>query len=70
MTWRCLIWDWCDWSLSRRKSFSDGGRCWVQVFALRCGLCKRWALGCKDHWFCGMCEDCRYFTEHDPEAEP
>lgn len=28
------------------------------IFSLRCAECRRFSLGCRDHWFCGMCRDC------------
>ena len=31
-------------------------------FALRCG-CGDLTLGCKHHWFCGLCESCRQSYE-------
>lgn len=29
------------------------------LFSLRCHLCFRPSLGCREHWFCGSCEPCR-----------
>jgi hypothetical protein len=55
-----LSWDWRDWSLSRRQRQSN---VWHQLFAFRCVICLRWCLGCKDHWFCGICEECRVRME-------
>jgi hypothetical protein len=29
-----------------------------------CLLCDRLTLGCKRHWFCGVCKDCDRTTTH------
>jgi len=39
-----------------------------EVFALRCHLCRRLTLGCRDHWLCGLCEACRASVERDKPA--
>jgi hypothetical protein len=36
-------------------------------WSLRCFTCSRWSLGCRDHWFCGLCERCRVRIEDDDE---
>lgn len=52
--------DFSDWSLSRRT----GENAWSQVGpAFRCGLCHAWTLGCKAHWFCGLCSACDAWAE-------
>lgn len=48
-------WDAFDWSLSGWV----GPRRYEQWFALRCGQCRRFTLGCHEHWFCGTCLVCR-----------
>lgn len=32
-----------------------------------CFSCNRLSLGCKKHWFCGMCERCVQLEEPDEE---
>lgn len=60
-------WDWRDWSLSHRDKSEPRGNFWRQIFGLKCGTCLRWSLGCRTHWFCGMCESCR--ADFEDEAE-
>ena len=57
-----IIWNWYNWSLSRQKAEGDT-RVFDQLFALKCGLCNRFTLGCKCHYFCGLCEPCRHEVE-------
>lgn len=55
-----LAWDWKYLSLQRVVSLWPDGRPHVmrELFALKCGLCRRWSMGCAEHWFCGMCPKC------------
>jgi len=39
------------------------GRVGREVFALRCLNCCCFTLGCREHWFCGLCEPCRKTIE-------
>ena len=58
-------WYWDDLSLNRIVSrWADGKpHHLTQLFALRCGLCKRLHFGCDEHWFCGMCQSCKNWHE-------
>jgi hypothetical protein len=50
-------------SLSRRiKDVDHEGEGWMELFSLRCCLCRRWTFGCgeTEHLFCGMCAGCVY----------
>lgn len=57
-----LRWNWYDWSLSIIVSQTKS-RHLEQYFALKCSCCKHFHIGCKDHWFCGLCESCRLIVE-------
>jgi hypothetical protein len=60
---RCGPWqiDTSDWSLARRDDESLNH--WRHLFALRCITCRALTIGCKSHWFCGLCESCRVVVE-------
>lgn len=62
--------DWQDWSLNRIVSRWPDGKPFElhQLFALRCGLCLRFSLGCDEHWFCGLCEACKHRPDEDDAA--
>ena len=64
-------WDWWDWSLSRiTERWPDGkAQTTVTLFGLRCSSCKRFTFGCKDHWFCDLCESCRKRFENEKSDE-
>lgn len=32
-------------------------------WSFACLRCGRLTLGCRDHWFCGLCEPCRAHEE-------
>jgi hypothetical protein len=67
-----FCWDWRRWSLYRVQARYPDGRPLnlIQLFALRCADCRRWTLGCKDHWICGLCERCRTAVEDgDPTLD-
>lgn len=55
--------DWRDLAVVRVV----GPRQTVQLFALRCSLCRRLTTGCAEHWFCGLCEPCRAGAERDDD---
>jgi hypothetical protein len=44
-----------DWGLWRKEAAIGGAE---QLFGLKCFLCGKFSLGCKDHWFCGCCAKC------------
>lgn len=54
-----IWWDWHALALVRR----DWPRGCIQMFALRCSLCRRLTCGCREHYFCGLCEPCRSVVE-------
>lgn len=58
-----MRWSWQHLALSRRSTIEPNW--WCQVFALRCGLCHRLTWGCREHWFCGLCEPCRVKCEEE-----
>jgi hypothetical protein len=59
-------WDTADWSLSRRDlEAKPPVTSYIGIFAIRCCVCHRFTIGCKDHYFCGLCESCRSRTEDD-----
>jgi len=45
-----------------RAFYEAGRRHYRHLFALRCS-CGRLTLGCRDHSFCGVCENCHVFYE-------
>lgn len=51
-----------DWSIHYDYQNQDG-ETWH--YALRCNDCRRWSLGCTEHWFCGICQTCK-----DNDDEP
>lgn len=55
---------WDDLGLYKRVGRE--GRTLLGVFALRCSLCRRLTWGCRDCWFCGLCEPCRARVEDAP----
>ena len=71
-------WNWCnrlaldglDWSLS----FRIRDNIWHNLFSLRCQECRRWMLGCDDHWFCELCQHCQdichLLDDLGPEIDP
>jgi hypothetical protein len=42
---------------------------WPMVFGLRCTNCWDLTIGCSEHWFCGLCDDCRVFHEDDDDDD-
>jgi hypothetical protein len=62
-------WDTGDWSLSLRDLLSHQCITHRTLFAFRCGLCRRFTAGCKDHHFCGLCEHCRACAEEQDESD-
>lgn len=54
-------WDWTDWSLSIRQRGTTNF--YIQLFALKCGECGHWSFGCRDHWFCGSCQECADYLD-------
>jgi hypothetical protein len=75
-------WTFWDWSLSYRRAEGwnptlpdltgddrvDAVTVHQQLFALRCATCGGWTLGCREHWFCGMCPSCKAHLERDCNA--
>jgi hypothetical protein len=57
-----------DWSMSRvTERWPDGKpKTSKHIVAFRCASCGKPTLGCKDHWFCGLCEPCRAECEDRP----
>ena len=58
-------WDWRDWSLSVNEPYEGRNNFWRQLFSLRCSLCLAWCAGCREHWFCGLCDACRASAEDE-----
>jgi hypothetical protein len=55
-----LRWDTYDWSLAwRQNPAPDKLRVYTTFFALRCATCRRFVIGCDEHWFCGLCTMCK-----------
>jgi hypothetical protein len=56
-----LFFDWRDWSLCKVvERWPDGtNKLTNALFALRCSCCRKFSAGCRDHWLCGCCEQCR-----------
>ena len=50
-----FAWDFQNWSVSRRISPCE----WIELFAFRCAICRRWSWGCHEHWLCSLCPRCK-----------
>lgn len=69
---RRFFWDSRDCALvsERRSEDAVGPISYsVALFALRCAACGRFTTGCKDHWFCGVCESCRSEMEQSAKED-
>lgn len=61
-------WDWFDGSLAVRERPNEPSfRALFRLWPVRCYGCKRFTLGCREHWFCGYCRVCQRRDEAEDE---
>jgi hypothetical protein len=60
-------WEAYDWSFNRVDTRYPNGKRFEShtLFALRCGVCRKFTIGCGNHLFCGTCKTCLLSLEEE-----